>query len=58
MFSCGRAGQHYDSGANPYAPVQLLDILVEQTDAAGRHCLSNARGLVCAVNTIKRVAKI
>ena len=52
------AGQHDDAGADLHAAVEILDVLVEHADAAGRNIMADGRGLVGAVDAVERVAEI
>src|SRR4029077_15259323 len=40
------------------AGVKILDVVVGQPDAAGRHVLADCRGLVGAVDAVERLAEI
>src|SRR5262249_7110658 len=52
------AGQYYDAAPHLDAAIEIFDILVEQSNAPGRHERADGRGLVGAVNAVQRLAKI
>ena len=52
------AGQHDHTGADLHTAVEILDVLVDQTNASRRYERADGRGLIGAVNTIQRLAEI
>jgi hypothetical protein len=52
------AGQDHNASAQCHSVIQVFDILVEQTNAAGRNKLTDGRGLIRAMNAIERIAKV
>ena len=52
------AWQHHHVGTDPDPAIEVLDVLVGQTNAARGHELADGRWLVGAVDAIKRVAEI
>ena len=52
------AWQHHHVGTDPHPAIEVLDVLVGQTNAARRNELADGRWLVGAVDAIERVAEI
>src|SRR6476660_7068751 len=50
--------QHDDLGAYVHARVEVDHVVVEHTDTAARHALSDCGGIVRSVNAVHRAAEI
>src|SRR5262249_40951912 len=52
------ARQHDNASADLHAAVEILDVLVDQTNAARRYERADGRGLIGSVNAVQRLAEI
>ena len=53
-----RSGQHNDTGAHHDPPVEVLDVLIGQTNAAGGHEAADSGRLIGAVDAVFSIAQI
>src|SRR5947208_15551053 len=53
-----RTRQYHHTRADLHAAVEILDVVVGQADAAGRHVLADRRGLIGAVDAVERLAGV